>query len=274
MSGFFNFRGINHKQKVFNYALVINVLVFLILYYFIVYRNTVTFYSRNSNLKEVLIFSFGNLKLLYISFFFAFWRVYRFFVKKDRLNLFFDSMLFSGIVYALANIILKLPLEYYYFPAVMLTLPALIYWAAKLLHPKWMLIVILMLTVYYGRKFPRVIASVQGQRTETSKNIIELTNNVRSATDIFWFVSSSNDLAKQGIIGYQRDILEVYLKFYDPLITKLDIKNIKMLPDSARSGTVLFYSDLNNEKPKDMENLGYKKLNLPNIYEMSIYLKK
>ncbi len=277
----FNFKNIILKQKLFYYALGINVIVFLLLYYFIAYKNADTIYSRNSNLKEVLIFSVGNLKLLYISLFFAFWRVYRLLVKKDRQNLFFDSMLFSGVIYALANVILKLPMEYYYFPAVMLTMPALLYWAAKLVHPKWILIVLVIITVYYGRKFPRVIDSVQGQRTETSKHVMELIRYMKASDYVLWYENPRNGDVEKGLIGYQKEILDVYVNFYDNSINNTDLQIINWMPDSVANNTLIFYSgmntidfDDNNEWDKKMESMDFEKLDLPNIYQISIYNKQ
>lgn len=271
---FFNYKNISKRQKLFYSALGLNVLIFLLLYYFIAYRTAETFYSRNSTLNDVIQFSFGNLKLLYIALILSCWRLYQFLLKKDRQNLVIDTMLFSGVLYALANIVLKLPMDYYYFPAVMLTLPVITYWIAKFLHPKWICVGLLIVTVYYGRKFPNVIKGVQNQRTETSKDIVNLTNYIQPTTDILWFEHASNKTADQGIRDYQKEILEVYLKFYDKSITKLNIQNIQSIPDSVKAGILLFNSDYNNLQLNDLSSIGFDKLNLPNIYEISIYYKK
>ena len=245
----------------------------MLLYYFIAYRNAETFYSRNSNLNDVFLFSIGNLKLLYIAVVLALWRAYQVLIKKDRQHLFFDSLLFSGIIYALANVLLKLPMDYYYFPAVMMTLPAIIYWLTKYLHPKWICIGLLVISVYYGRKFPTVIKSVQGQRINTSMNVVGLTKFVKSASEVLWYDDPTNNIVEQGLIGYQREISEVYLKYYDRSLSELKIKQIHSISESIMKGAILFYSDKNNTN-QNILKLGFEKIDLPNIYEISVYKKK
>lgn len=273
MNLFFNLKSLSLKQKLFYYLLGINVIVFLLLYYFIAYRNAETFYSRNSNLNDVFLFSIGNLKLLYIAIVVALWRAYQVLIKKDRLHLFFDSLLFSGIIYALANVLLKLPMDYYYFPAVMMTLPAIIYWLTKYLHPKWICIGLLVITVYYGRKFPTVIKSVQGQRINTSRNVVEVAKFVKNASVVLWYDDPTNDNIEQELIGYQREISEVYLKYYDRSLSELKIKQIHSISESIMKGAILFYSDKNNTN-QNILKLGFEKIDLPNIYEISVYKKK
>lgn len=269
----FNFKNLTNKQKIFYYALGLNVIIFLLLYYFIAYRNAETFYSRNSNLNDVFLFSIGNLKLLYIAVVLALWRAYQVLIKKDRQHLFFDSLLFSGIIYALANVLLKLPMDYYYFPAVMMTLPAIIYWLTKYLHPKWICIGLLVISVYYGRKFPTVIKSVQGQRINTSMNVVGLTKFVKSASEVLWYDDPTNNIVEQGLIGYQREISEIYMKFYDQSLSELKIRHIDSISESIMQGAILLYSDKNNTS-QNISELGFEKIDLPNIHEISVYKKK
>lgn len=269
-----NFTKLTVKRKVYYYILLVGVIAFLVIYYFAAYNSAESFYSRNSTFSEVIQYSFGNLKVLYLALLVFLWRIF-IFIKTRKLDyLVLDIMLISGLLYGLANIILKLPMEYYYFPAVFLVLLPVIFWAVKYFNPKWIIVAMFLLTLYYWRKFPDVIENVQNLRLNTSKNVIYLADNVRNANKVLWLENNNNASASKGIIGYQKDILSVYLHFYDPDFSEKDIITINDLSDHQESGTLIFYSDLNNTPSESLFKADFEKVNLPFIHQLSIFRKK
>lgn len=277
----FGFKNLTKEQKFFYYVLGINVLVFLFLYYIISYRSSTVFYSRNSELKTLLPFTFGNLKLLYIGLLLSFWRSYRLFFKQDRQHLFFDSLLFSGLIYALALIVLNLQMVYYYFPAVTLVFPAIIYWLVRLVNPKWISLLMFIVVIYYCRKLPLAINNVQELRTMTHKNVEGLAKYIKGANEVLWYENKNINAVQAGQMGYQKEILSVYVHFYDHTIEKVPLKIINSLPDSMPRKTLIFYSANNIQKSSDMKvwtqtmlNQRIEKLNLNYIDELFIYYKK
>jgi len=277
----FGYKKLTMKQKIFHITLLFNTLIFLVLYYFITFRHTTVFYPRPNNFIDIIPFSLGNLKLLYFGLILSIWRLYRLIYKQDKQHLFFDSMLFSGLMYAFATITLNLQMVYYYYPAVLLVFPALIYWSSKIINPKWISLIVFVILVYYGRKIPTAIYNVQGMRITTHKHVETLSRYIKDARNIFWYERKKNNTINAGIEGYQKEILNVYVHFYENSIESIPFQIINLLPDSVPGKTVVFYSDYNNLDQsdelnwnKEMKKQHIDKLNLNNIHEISIYYKK
>lgn len=275
----FNYRNNSKKENWFYIALIAIVVSFILIYYFVAYRTADTFYSRNSTLFETIKFTLGNAKILYIAILLFFWRFYEFVIKKDRENLMVDMMLVSGIMHAVANVVLKMPMDYFYYPAVMLTLSTLVYWGVKLLRPEWVLIILILSTGYYYRKFPKVINSIQDMKTSTHKNLVEFTNILNNSDKAYWLQYDDLDEVVKGKMGYQREILEVYYHFYNNEDEAIEIKNINELPEELNSKIVLFYSDLQVSSEeyditlRQIDSIGFTQQHLPNIQDIKIFTK-
>ncbi|OJV42944.1 MAG: hypothetical protein BGO29_07205 [Bacteroidales bacterium 36-12] len=275
----FNYKNNSKKENWFYLALTTNIVSFLLVYYFIAYRTADTLYSRHSSVFEVIQFTVGNLKILYIALIASLWRVFVFLFRKDRSHLLIDILLFSGVLYAIANVILKMPMDYYYFPAVMLTFPALVYWGVKLLRPEWVLIVLILSTGYYYRKFPKVINIIQDLKISTHKNLVEFTNILNDSDKAYWLQYDDIDEVVKGKMGYQREILEVYYHFYNNEDEAIEIKNVNELPEELNSKIVLFYSDLQVASEeyditlRQIDSIGFTQQHLPNIQDIKIFTK-
>lgn len=275
----FNFQNNSKKENSFYLSLFVIVSFFLLLYYFVAYKTTTTLYTRHSTFSQVIKFTLNNAKILYIAILLFFWRFYEFVLKKDRENLMIDMMLVSGITHAVANVALKMPMDYFYYPAVMLTLPALVYWGVKLIRPGWVLVVLILSTSYYYRKFPKVINNIQGMKISTHQNLVELTRVINDAEYAYWIESRDIDDVISGRMGYQREILEIYYHFYNERDEVLEIQNVNQLPVELNSKTVLFYSDLQVSSDKydiilsQIDSLGFTQQYLPNIQDIKVFIK-
>lgn len=275
----FNYKNNSKKENIFYLSLFVVIVVFLVLYYFIAYKTTTTLYTRHGTFSQVIKFTLGNAKILYIAILLFFWRFYEFVFKKDRENLMIDMMLVSGIMHAVANVVLRMPMDYFYYPAVMLTLPALVYWGVKLVRPEWVLVVLILSTGYYYRKFPKVMNSIQDMKTSTHKNLVEFTNILNDSDKAYWLQYDDIDEVVKGKMGYQREILEVYYHFYNNEDEAMEIKNINELPEELNSKIVLFYSDLQVSSEEyditlsQIDSLGFTQQYLPNIQDIKIFTK-
>ena len=269
-----NFKKLTINQKVFYCVLLAGVVAFLLIYYFVAYKTAESFYTRNSTFPEVMKFSFGSLKVLYLSLLVLLWRIIVFIKTRKQDYLVLDLMLIGGVLYGIANIILKMPTRYYYFPAVYLVLIPIVFWAVKYFNPKWVIAVMLLLTFYYWRKFPDVIYNVQSLRLNTSQNVIYLADNVKNASNVIWLENLNNEPASKGIIGYQKDIMEVYLQFFCPDLSDINIVTTNSLSGNLESGALIFYSDFNNISSLELFDENFEKVELPFIHELSIFRKK
>lgn len=104
----------NKKWQYFNLSLILNGLLFLILYYFLVYRYTTTFYNSFFSQYEILnIEWFCNNILIILLFIIS--SAKSFVILKKRKCELFDSFLFASLCYSLSYIILGLNSLYYHF---------------------------------------------------------------------------------------------------------------------------------------------------------------
>ena len=109
---------VNKKNTFFLYSLIINSIVFILLYAIVsnVYassQNYVDQLGRNHSIFQVFILYIKNNYLLLIFLILAFIRIYYLLIKKDRTLLKYDAYLFSGIALVFGYSILKLYNLYY-----------------------------------------------------------------------------------------------------------------------------------------------------------------
>jgi hypothetical protein len=135
----FGFKKQTKQNILFNTALLINAVVFAVLYYNLSYRIASEFYNVDrveQNTIQSIILIFVHTKLLLFVLFLFLIRLFFVIIKKDRAHLYYDSLLFAGAAYIAAYIILHLHHRYYFFPAVILSLPSFVYWSKYLFLKK------------------------------------------------------------------------------------------------------------------------------------------
>lgn len=117
------FDKLSKKDINFNYALLLNLFVFLAIYIFRRLKKPVDI-AYASFSTDISFELFTQEPLLYLIVFLALIRSYHFFINKDRSSVFTDALLFAGVGYAFAYFLLKLSGGHYIFPSVVLFMPA------------------------------------------------------------------------------------------------------------------------------------------------------
>jgi hypothetical protein len=143
------YKSLTKKDRIFNCILLINSIIFIILYYIIVYRNSVEFYNsvRAVETSSLVTKTFTTEKILIFIFILGAIRGFYVFFKKDRDHLYYDGLLFAGIGFCFAYMLLRLSQSYYFFPTIVLSLPAIVYWTKNLYRKKKMLALFIMLPI-------------------------------------------------------------------------------------------------------------------------------
>ncbi len=117
------FQSLTKQRKLFNYALLFNSFVFIIIYIyrriFRVHEPAYATIHYNISLEQ-----FFNEPILYFMVILTGIRIYAVFFKKEYKCIFTDALLFAGMGYALSYCLLKLTSGYYLFPSIVLFLPA------------------------------------------------------------------------------------------------------------------------------------------------------
>ena len=202
----FGYKKLTINGKVFNYLLIANGIIFILLYYFIVIKTTSSFYNQGRvelRKSDLILFVFKENPVLLLMLAFSFIRLFLIVLKKDINHLFYDSLLFAGCAYIFAYFILHLNANYYYVPAILLFLPSFIYWLSimiKKVSYKYnreresyiFTFCLLMLFLYlnFYHLTPRIIKNWY-RRIEFMPYMIELYSDYINEKDFIWYESNN-----------------------------------------------------------------------------------
>lgn len=132
-----NYKNLSRKALLFNFSLILNTFVFLILYYFLAFKNHSQLYSTSSlNASSGFKFLFiidiiKNDYFILLILLSAAFRLYKVLIKKQRDFLFYDGILFASATYILAYYVLQMSFPYYYLPAIWLSIVPLSFYVKK-----------------------------------------------------------------------------------------------------------------------------------------------
>ena len=172
----FSLNSLTKEEKWFNISLISVGLVFLLSYYFVVYIHITEAYD-GSHGAEISLFQNAinmlmNQKLLLVALLVFALRLYFIFIKKEKYDKFYDTMLLTGFAYTLVCFVLGLNWGMYYMISVLFVSFPILYYFSKYFELKYLIVIILILSTFYIRNYPKNIITVQRDRIET-KGLIE-----------------------------------------------------------------------------------------------------
>lgn len=218
----FDYKNVSKEHKIFSSIIGINVFIYVLLYYFLVYQFTI----RGYNEGRVSLTYFENLTLILKDNFyfilillFACFRFIRIVCFKEKKYLLTDSLLFSGIAYFCAFIFLKLNAQYYFMPVYILTLPAFFVYVISL---KNMLAVLLCCILFFSwtginvKNLTSDIQGIQSSRMNDMKSVDLLCEKINNGYEIFYLQvqnSKPENAFDNTIMKYWCTVLEIFIKY-------------------------------------------------------------
>jgi len=246
------------KETIFYIVLIANGVIFIILYYFLSFKNTAGFYNQG----RVFIGGFEFLQsifkmnpILAIMFCFGLIRLYFVIVRKEKSHLFYDSLLFAGIGYVFAYFMLHLNESYYYLPSIILFLPSLVHWTKYLFEKKRicaivLLVVLLPLCINNFKGTQSWVKDLWQQRQDFMPYIADLLSEHNNGKEFIWFESdirTTDDTFYIAVRDWQKYVENAFLNYLnksegiDFFVVK-NIGNVIMNPN-----VLFFYSDRNDQ---------------------------
>jgi hypothetical protein len=259
------YKDTSKREKIFYFTLILNGLIFLILYYLLSYKDTTGFYNegREAEGRFQLMFSvFINNPVLLIMFLFGFFRLFFVLIRKDRGHLYYDSLLFAGIAYVIAYIILRLGNKHYFLPSIILFLPSLVYWIKYAYRKKYILALCMffsLMPIYaynYALTTANIIKIMQERRTfmpYISKLLLEYNNGY----EFIWYESDNKiteDSFYMALRSAKKYTLNAFLNYqnkseeYEFFIIKTPNDQIDMAQN------ILFFYPTNNDQSQPMQD--------------------
>jgi len=253
------------KEKIFYIALVANGILFIVLYYFLSFKNATGFYNEGRVSISRLDFFFSIIKenpVLIIIFCFGLYRLDYVIVRKERDYLFYDSLLFAGIGYIFAYCLLHLNAGYYYLPSIILFLPSLVHWVKyfferKRIYAVVFFIILLPLCRFNFMQTPTRIKSMWYERQEFMPYIADLLSYHNNGNEFVWY-ESDNRITENTFYIAMRDwrkyIENAFLNYLnksegiDFFIVEKNIDNISM------DQNILFFYPVDNDQYQPMQD--------------------
>jgi hypothetical protein len=197
----FGYKKLTEKDKLFHHALLINSLIYLIIYVCVWLCNPPMDLYNDS-----CVFSFHILKrllknerILGLLCLLCLVRLYFFLIRGDRDHLFWDSLLFAATGYFCAFVCLRLVrANYYFFLSAVLALPSFAHWTSHFWKKNRVVAVgIMLLAVVSVHK--SAVASITGTRElwrcrQTNMvDIREIVRQYQNGAEIIWSEESGGD---------------------------------------------------------------------------------
>jgi hypothetical protein len=198
----FGYKRQTKRTLFFNITLLVNAVLFIVLHYNLSYRNASEFYHAGrveQTVIQSIILIFAHTKFLFFIVFLFFFRLFSVVVKKDRDHLYYDSLLFAGIGYIGAFILLHLQHRYYFFPSVILSLPSFVYWSKYLFLKEnkfyiimFLLPVIMICSFNLGEEIALAKETIT-QRKDTMVYIHGLIRDYDAGKKLLWYEEDSQE---------------------------------------------------------------------------------
>lgn len=217
MNIFFNWKELSRNNRIFQILIILNSLVFIVLYYFLVYRGINGTYDGShgeSNWIGMVMRMIWSHKIVIVGIFIAISRFYKIVFKKERDQLFYDGLLFSGLAYFVACLILKLNFTYYYLPAVILFTPPIVYWLMHYVKPIGLFMVMFVFALFYVVKLPLQISQSQNSRINTYRQIEPIANYYKEGYQLVWYEVNPEDESWNSTLRlWRKESLQSYIAY-------------------------------------------------------------
>ncbi len=249
----FGRKQLNPAQRNFAFFLLLNGVVFLMLYYFLAYKDQTTFYNEGKNIAPRLSLLWALLnrnRLFYLFAAIALWRLYDSFRKQQAVKvLLYDSFLYASLAWFGAYVILKLQDNYYLTPAYILALPSVyFYLSGSLIRQKIKGLIWTALIIFSALSKPApwfVISHTHEIRNQHHILLEGLNNTIINGGEIWWF-SPYPQLPQN--IALQRHITRIMTGYQTG--RHLPAHVVREIPATAAPGSVLIVSDLIPNAPQ------------------------
>jgi hypothetical protein len=250
------------KEKIFYTALIANGILFIVLYYFISYKNTIGFYNEGRvdiyGLQFIVLTLMNNPQLIIMTIF-AVLRFVTVTIKKDRKHLYCDSLLFAGTAYFFAYVLLRLNSNYYFTPSIILFLPSLVYWMKYFYQTKkhYALAIFGLIMFIYSFNLKAIsgIQSTWQDRKEFIPYISILLSEYNGGKQFVWYESDNaitdNTFYKTNR-EWRRYTENAFLNYMNKSAGKEFFTVSKNMDDIGLYENVLFFYPVDNDQAQPM----------------------
>ncbi len=213
----FGYKTLSKQQKIYTYLLIANCIVFISIYLLFIYSSAQASYSLPNTYGTKLALTMAMLrsqKMIAVAVLFAIWRVYKLIFKQEKEHLFFDAMLFAGVAYFCGMVLLNGYTNYFYMPAVVFVVPAILYFSFLYFKQWGALVIVGALSLFYVAKVPKMIKDNQAMRKSTPVFVQRIADYHQQGYNILWYKSDNPIEQWEDIVrDWQRTSHESYIGY-------------------------------------------------------------
>lgn len=215
----FNYKGLSVFHRRFCFVLIGNFVLFLLLYYFLVFRSATGFYGQSFvSLSKIELIStvLRAHKIFIFSTIILFFRLYFILFRKQNEHLFFDALIFAASAYVIVLIFLNMIYSYYYFPAVFLVFVSLVYFSTVYIKKVVFIVSVFTLTAFVlSLKLPSYVQQNQQDRAEMMPKVIGLVDQISLGKTIVWYDNPNMIQNEEFLImsGWEKIVIESFIGY-------------------------------------------------------------
>lgn len=177
-------------ERWFHIGLVADALVFLLVYFFFIFLRITKAYDGAHGSEVTLLGNMKNIliaqKFLWIAAAVLCVRVWDVLKNKAEIT-FYDLFLLTAGAVCVGGFILKLNWVLYYNGAVLVALPAVVYYLNEYLKPYWTALIMLVFAGWYGIKVPQTIKEINWQRQDSHQFMTVLAEQVEQGKTVYLY---------------------------------------------------------------------------------------
>lgn len=205
-------------ERAFHIGLVADAVIFLLIYFFFIYLKIENAYDGSHGEEVTFV---GNMikimiaqKFLWIAAIVLCVRVWVVLKNKAEIT-FYDLFLLTAGAECVGGFILKLNWVLYYNGAVLIALPAVVYYLNQYLKPYWTALIMLIFAGWYGVKIPQTIKEIDGQRQDSHQFMTVLTEQVEQGKTVYLYMpDTEQDNFDVTLRKWIYDAVETFTTYY------------------------------------------------------------
>lgn len=239
------------SEKIFHISLIADAVLFLVIYFFCIFLKAESFYSASHGVNVGLVENALKIilaqKFLWVVIALFVVRVWDVLKNKSDFTI-FDVFILTAAAHCCGGFILKLNWVLYYNRAVVIALPAVIYYLDYYLKPYWTVVIMSVFACWYGLKIPKTINIVNQQRNDTVQFMEKVVGNMSGIENVYLYYPSVEHSCFDEIYrNWLYEAFETFLGYYT------DIEDLKLEWIDQYSGKEGIYivTEINEKLSKD-----------------------
>ena len=218
----FAYKQLSKKQRLYNYMLIGMAVAFVVTYLCVIYIPTrgQSHYDPAHDtgvglLDNAWTMIYGQ-KFIWMAAMVWLWRQVQLIRKMTNYHVLYDTLLWTAGGMVIGAIVLRLDCSMYYYDAIILSLPAVVYFMIKS-HEKYgkyvALGVMMLFAAWHSVKVPHQIEKNQKDRIETSANMCLIAEKASNGWSIVWYDGCRQDSVSEVRKAWRKEATRNYIQY-------------------------------------------------------------